>query len=237
MITVSIVSHNHGSMLLNIVNTILKYKEVKRIVITLNVNESIPDSLKTNKIIKIIVNEKIKGFGSNHNFAFQFCETEFFCVLNPDIIFLRNIFPSLLIFFSDLKVALVAPKIIDSSGSIQDSMRKKIRIKSLFFRFFGFKIDTYFFDNSNFIEPYWVAGMFMLFRSKIYAKINGFDEKYFMYCEDIDICDKLHFLNYKIVGSLDNVAIHDARRASHKNFNHFAWHLRSFFYYFNKKFM
>ena len=49
------------------------------------------------------------------------------------------------------------------------------------------------------IYPEWVAGMFMLFVSEKFNLINGFNNKYFLYYEDVDICARLWKKKFKII--------------------------------------
>ena len=71
----------------------------------------------------------------------------------------------------------------------------------------------------------------MLFRSSDFAAIEGFDERYFLYYEDVDICARLHKANKTIVADLNATAIHHAQRASRKNLRHMRWHLTSMIRY------
>jgi GT2 family glycosyltransferase len=94
MITVSIVSHNHGKMVSRLIFQLLKFSQISKIIVTLNIPEKI--KFIRSKKVQIIVNKKIKGFAENHNQAFFFCKSKFFCVLNPDIIFIENPFGKLI---------------------------------------------------------------------------------------------------------------------------------------------
>jgi N-acetylglucosaminyl-diphospho-decaprenol L-rhamnosyltransferase len=65
--------------------------------------------------------------------------------------------------------------------------------------------------------PDWVAGMFMMFRAKTFEEIRGFDPKYFMYYEDVDLCKRLrtHAKRAAVLSKVE--VVHEARRASHRN--------------------
>ena len=69
--------------------------------------------------------------------------------------------------------------------------------------------------------------MFMIFRSDVFREIGGFDEKFFLYYEDVDICWRLRQKGYeiKLIPSVE--VIHDARRESRKNWRYARWHLAS----------
>ena len=229
MITVSIVSHNHGNLIRKLILQLIKFHQVSKIIITLNIPEKI--KFIRSKKIKLIINKKKKGFGSNHNQAFKFCKTKFFCVLNPDIIFVNNPFNKLISKINISKASLIAPLVLNKNGKIEDSFR--------YFPTFFSILKKVIFNNSgtykikkNDIYPEWVAGMFMLFVSKKFNLINGFDNKYFIYYEDVDICARLWRKKFKIIIDTSSKVIHDARRDSRKKLVYFYKHLKSMFRYF-----
>ena len=72
-----------------------------------------------------------------------------------------------------------------------------------------------------------LAGMFMLFRSEVFRRLGGFDERYFLYYEDVDLCLRLRQLGYDVLLEPGAEALHDARRASRSSPRHLLWHARS----------
>ena len=231
MITVSIVSHLHAPLLPNLVNQLLGFPEIGLIIITLNVPETL--ELSENSRIKIIENANPKGFGANHNLAFKFNHLPYFCVLNPDVVFEENPFPLLLPAFKEDKVGLVAPLAKTTRGHREPSIRHFVTPLSLLRKYaFGYD-DSYLVENhNNYFYPDWVSGMFMLFDSKVYKLIHGFDEKYFLYCEDVDVCLRTWLAGYRISACSKALVIHDADRASHKSWQYTKWHLSSMMRFF-----
>jgi len=69
--------------------------------------------------------------------------------------------------------------------------------------------------------------MFMLFRADTYREIDGFDERYFLYYEDVDICARLRQRGYDVRLVPAASVIHAARRDSHRRARYLAWHIRS----------
>lgn len=232
-VTVSLVSHGHGLMVENLIHQLKNFPEISRVILTINVPEDL--NLQNDGYLYIIYNNHSKGFGSNHNFAYQFCVTKYFCVLNPDIIFSKNIFKELIEAACINNAGLTAPLVLDLDGVEEDSARYFPTLGSLFLRIIGCNngrfSDT---TNSYLYHPDWIAGMFMLFDSKIYSDINGFDDRFFLYCEDIDICARLWIGRHSItINSAVNV-IHNARRASRRNLRYAYWHILSLLRYFYK---
>lgn len=231
MVTVSLVSHGHGGMVWRLVDQLVVCPEVTQVIVTLNIPEASTAIL--NDKVMLLKNDLPKGFGANHNAAFALAKGEFYCVINPDIELTQNPFSALAGILADQRVGLVAPLVVGSSGKAEDSMRCFLSPWSMVWRVLKLDSGAYSLQrgDSDF-TPDWVAGMFMLFRSETYAKVGGFDERYFMYCEDADICTRIWKAGYKVVGCLSTNVIHNAQRASHRSFRHLSWHLRSMARYF-----
>lgn len=231
MISVSLVSHGHGRMVWQLVDQLVVCPEVTQVIVTLNIPE--PCTTILHDKVYLVTNDYPKGFGANHNAAFALAHGEFYCVINPDIELTSNPFGSLVEVLNDQNVGLVAPLVVGYTDFPEDSMRRFITPLSMVKRVLGIDSGAYYSQKNEInIEPDWVAGMFMLFRSEAYAKVGGFDKRYFMYCEDTDICTRLWKLRYKVVGCLSVRVKHNAQRASRKSLKHFIWHLKSMLRYF-----
>lgn len=230
-VVASVVSHGHGQMVWGLVDQLVACPEIAQVIVTLNILEASPAIL--NDKVVLLKNDQAKGFGANHNAAFALARGEFYCVINPDIELTRNPFSALVGILADQRVGLVAPLVVGPSGEAEDSMRCFLTPWSMLKRVLRLDSGAYSLrQGGSDFKPDWVAGMFMLFRSEAYAKVGGFDERYFMYCEDADICTRVWKAGYKVVGCLSASVIHNAQRASHRSFKHLSWHLRSMARYF-----
>jgi GT2 family glycosyltransferase len=234
LISVSIISHGHGAMAERLVESLLKYcPEVTEIFVTRN----IPELLAIVPCDRVILIDNIfpKGFAENHNAAFRLCGQPFFCPLNPDIELTENPFPGLLLAMNRTGAELVAPIVRKPGGSIDDSVRSFPTLFSLARKAFGGDDGRYLVvDGQAEFHPEWVAGMFMLFNSPAFARLGGFDERFFLYYEDVDICARAWKQGMKITACPKVSVIHDARRDSHRNPVHLCWHLASMARYFWK---
>lgn len=231
MIAVSIISHGHGSMAALLVKKLLTFSGVEKVILTINTPEVI--DLPSDSRLQLIKNLSPKGFGANHNQAFSFCDSQFFCVLNPDITFDENPFPLLIQSASDSGISLVAPMVKNLGGGTEDSVRKFISPFSILRRRLFGSQDGYVFQEGdpNFFTE-WVGGMCMLFKSSAYSGVGGFDEAYFMYVEDVDICTRLWKSGYRVLVCPNAVVFHEARRASRKKLQHLRWHISGLLRYF-----
>lgn len=231
MISVSIVSHGHGAMVDALVAQLLDLPSVCQIIVTLNLPERL--CLANDPRVLVLHNRHPKGFGANHNAAFQVHRGDYFCPLNPDIKLVDDPFSVLLPLFHDKRVALVAPKVINPRGEDEDSWRRFPTISSLALKALGLGDGRCVAPNADQpFSPEWVAGMFMLFRSDAFRHLKGFDEKYFLYYEDVDICVRLWRSDFRLLASPSVRVIHDARRDSHRKLGHLRWHLFSMTRYF-----
>jgi GT2 family glycosyltransferase len=187
--------------------------------------------------VEVIRNTFPLGFGENHNQAFQRIGEVYFCPLNPDIALLGNPFAKLVAAMEHSDSEISAPRVVSPEGHPEDSVRgfptfpgliaKVLRISSGQLQFYA---------HSESFHPDWVAGMFMLFRSDAYAALGGFDERFFLYYEDVDICVRAWRAGMKVVVCPSVSVVHDAQRDSHRSLRHLRWHLASMARYFVKHF-
>lgn len=236
MITVSIVSHRHGEMLAPLLAALNGYPEVSRVVLTHNIPEprpTLPEALSEKTIV--LANPAPLGFGANHNQAFKHCNTPFYCVLNPDVQFTTNPFPALIPLIVDSGHALCAPAVTGLTGEIEDSARHFPTLPGLLSKATGGDDGRYPYRLGDPpFEPDWIAGMFMLFDASAFRRIAGFDEGFFLYYEDVDICARLWLSGFSIALQPAVSIIHAAQRASHRELRYLRWHLGSMVRYFTK---
>lgn len=233
MIFVSIISHGHGSMVVQLTKRLLQFEEIAHVNVTLNIPESIP--LPKSERVTVTENIVPQGFGTNHNVAFSRSNQPYFCLLNPDIELSSNPFPALLGAIRQHQAAIAAPMVLDVHGNIEDSIRRFPTFFSLLSKACGCADGRYEFACSDpAFSPEWVAGMFMLFRSDDFRRLRGFDGKFFLYYEDVDICARAWKAGMKVLACPSVSAIHDAQRASRRNPQHMKWHAASMMRYFWK---
>jgi N-acetylglucosaminyl-diphospho-decaprenol L-rhamnosyltransferase len=227
VITLSVVSHAQAGLAARLLGDIVSLGRADfQVILTVNVPEPIPAGAH-----EVIVNQRPRGFGANHNAAFRRAGGEYFCVLNPDIRLPRDPFPALLETLRDPTVGIAAPRIVDAQGGTEDSVRKFPSVPSLLRKLVGARTAPDYVLGGDRVDVDWVGGMFMLFRRSAFERVGGFDERYFLYYEDVDICRRLHGAGYRVVATPRTQAIHEAQRASRHNPRHMAMHARSMLRY------
>ena len=235
-LSISIVSHRQIRLVELLLADIRQNCPSDSIEVILTVNVDEPLSLSTNDYafpIQIIRNAVPKGFGENHNAAFQKATGDYFCVLNPDIRFSSDPFPALIAQTREASVGVVAPLVTNCEGVCEDSARQFPSPSEIIRKAFGGKSVMHADITCRISNPDWVAGMFMLFTHKIFQEIGGFNERFFLYYEDVDLCARLTLAGYRIVLCSDVSVVHDARRSSHKNLRFMRLHLVSMLRFFS----
>lgn len=227
MITLSIVSHRQASLVSALLDDVARVASplVEKIVVTLNVAEDVPPwppSLVDR--IETVRNAEPRGFGANHNAAFTRCSTPWFSVMNPDLHLIDDPFERLVARTSSTagpKVGIVAPYIVTPEGVPEDSARDLMTPFDVLRRRFPRAA------RAPSPIPHWLAGMFLFVSADAFAAVGGFDERFFMYCEDFDLCARMRLAGWRFEVADDAVVIHSARRASHRSRRHLMWHVRS----------
>lgn len=229
MITLSVVSHRQAGLVAGLLRDIGSLGRADlEVILTVNLPEAsgdeVPGPLPP---IKVIRNARAQGFAANHNAAFRASRGEHFCVVNPDIRMGQDPFPALLQALQAPEVALAAPRIVAPDGRIEDSARRFPTWASLMRKLANAGPRLDYAASAQPFSPDWVAGMFMLFRREDFAQVGGFDERYHLYYEDVDICRRLRARGRDIRLVPQASVTHDAQRASRRDPTHMLWHARS----------
>jgi len=201
--------------------------------LTLNLAETLPFKVDEFSFpIIVIRNPAPLGFAANHNQAFAKSSGQFFCVVNPDIRLHKNIFPALLDCLQDTSIGVAAPLVVGEQGEIEDSARRFPTPFKILCKAFGGCRGGDYAVKDEVIFPDWVGGMFMLFHRETFKALGGFDERYFLYYEDVDLCARLTLHGYKIALCPTAQVVHHAQRSSHRNLKYLTWHVTSMMRFF-----
>ncbi|MBB4219353.1 glycosyltransferase family 2 protein [Variovorax guangxiensis] len=220
-ITISIVSHGQLALVLPLLEQLDRHSRavIDKVLLTLNIPEADLLAGRTwGFAVERIENASPKGFGANHNQAFERCGTEWFLVLNPDIRFDNDVLSPLLA-QAATDAGLLTPRILEPGKTEPEPHRALLTPLEIVGR-----------KKPGYVRPTvpaWIPGLFMLFRSKAYRQVGGFDEKFFMYGEDFDICARTRLAGWKLQVGENLLARHDAQRESHRSRKYLYWHVTS----------
>ncbi len=197
------------------------------------------------KDILYIFNRKNIGFGAAHNLAIKkvIDSSIYHLVLNPDIYFEKGTLEEIYGFMERRRdIGLVMPKVLYPEGTDQylcrllpapfDLLIRRARIP-----FFSQRLDythaLKFTGYKNEMEVPYLSGCFMFIRSEVFKKVGLFDERFFMYMEDVDFSRRISRF-YKNVFYPKAIIYHECRKDSYANLLSLKYHVKSAVSYFNK---
>lgn len=168
-----------------------------------NVQEKFPQ-------ICLIQNNANRGFSKANNQAVAVSKGKTLLFLNPDTRLTNNAIKSMITQLGpDSTTGAVGPKVLNRDGSLQYSCRTFPTVwtglfnrYSLLSRLFPNNKHTrrYLmtdYDHEESREVDWVSGCCMMVPKSAFMKVGGFDEKYFLFNEDVDLCHTLKHHGYK----------------------------------------
>ncbi|SEC49051.1 hypothetical protein SAMN04489761_3137 [Tenacibaculum sp. MAR_2009_124] len=207
-------------------------------------NSSNQDFTITNtEEIEYIKNKRNVGFGRAHNQILGHIEgkSDYHLVLNPDVEFDGVIFQKLISSLeNDDKITMISPKVLNSDGSLQFTCRKNPTVKEMISRRLGINKDYVKereyrdIDLNKSFTPEFIHGCFMLFKTKDFVALGGFDSRYFLYLEDADLCREIRKSNRKLLYFPDVHIKHLHRKGSSKRIKLLFYHIASAYKYFKK---
>lgn len=234
-VSISVVSHQQIHLVEKLLHDIEKQcvATALEVIVTLNLAEILPFEQSAFPFpVTVIRNLAPQGFAANHNQAFNSAKGKYFCVVNPDIRLNENPFPVLIACLRDSSVAVVGPLVINTDGEMEDSARHFPNPLKILCKAVGKCRGSDYVIKNEVIFPDWVGGMFMLFPHDAYRLMGGFEQKYFLYYEDVDLCARIWLQGRKVALCPAAKVVHEARRDSHRKMSFFKWHLKSMMRFF-----
>ena len=248
-VSICIVTYNNEEEILNLIKSIYLFTvgiDFKIYIVDNNSkDETIKLITKNFPDIKIIKSRKNLGFGKAHNLVLNKINSDFHIIINPDIILKSNAVMDLLDYLKmHNDVVIATPKIVGLDNKPQFLPKKDPKIEYMlagklekYSNYFSFLRKEYTMQNQSCSNiPFCIdfcTGCFMVIRTEIFKKLNGFDKRFFMYLEDADLSRRAR--KYGKIMFLPNVEVfHTWHRESSKNIKFFLIHLVSMFRYFIK---
>lgn len=182
------------------------------------------------------------GFGRGHNKVLGIVDSEYHAIVNPDIIFCEDAFSEIIDWMDDNSdVGMVIPNIVDENGDRQLVYRKELTVFDMFVRFFCKGVfkkreREHTLQDMDYSKPFQVPfgqGSFLVIRSNLFKELGGFDDNFFMYVEDADLCKRVNQVS-KLMYFPGAKVIHKWEKGSHTNRKLFKYHISSMKYYFKK---
>ena len=173
-----------------------------------------------------------RGFGTGHNLLATKANSTFLCCVNPDVeITHADAFERLLENFDDHSVAVAGPMLCTESARPQ--LWDHGELTGIRARIANGAGHAHWRPRDERIEAAWVSGAFLLARRSAFDAIGGFDERYFLYKEEEDLCLQMRRNNYKVIYDPTVKVIHTGGVVAKRSTQH---HTASLQYYMNKNF-
>jgi GT2 family glycosyltransferase len=196
--------------------------------------------------VRYIFNGQNLGYGKGHNIALRESisrKTQYHIVLNPDIYFdARDMYKIIEFLNENKEVAHLMPNIVNQSGEMQFLSKTLPSPVDVFLRAFAKKYistkrDVRFhlktMDHQKIMWSPYLSGCFMVFRTEVLSKVGVFDERFFMYPEDIDLTRRIA-MHHKTIFYPYVTVIHRHEKASYKSLKMKWIHIYNMMKYFNK---
>ena len=188
-----------------------------------------------------------KGFGHGHNQTLLTSTAKYGIIFNPDILVDKETLDRLknLIKQSD-DLAAVVPKVLNEDGTTQYLVRNQLTVLDYMIRFIPISAIKKLFDKrlakyecralpeDQYSDIRMGSGCFLFIDIEKYQSINGFDERFFMYFEDNDLCLRFEQEGYRILYTPFETVIHLYGKGAHRSFKLFSVFLKSMGQFFNK---
>ena len=253
-ISVVIVTHNCETFIKQCIGSLLfsgSHPDMEIIAVDNASGDKTVELLRTDfPNIKVIQNTKNLGFTKANNLGIKEAKGRYVFILNTDTEFLGGSLEEMIRFLDrNPGCGILGPKLLDNDGKIQLSCRAFPSYSAAFFN--RYSLLTMIFPRSKYADIYlkancshdtiqqvdWVSGAAMVIRKECFLDIGNFDEEFFMYCEDIDICKRAKDKGWKVFYYPRLYFTHfiggTLKRTS---FSSILWHHQSIWHYYKKHF-
>jgi GT2 family glycosyltransferase len=196
-LSIIIVTWNTAQITLSCINSINKFLDNPEIIVVDNDSKDNTISLLSKiKNIKLIKNKSNLGFAKANNIGLQKASHEDIIFMNSDIELINNSVNNLLSYFKENNnIGIIGPKFLNPDLTPQASVFQKQNISNAFKEFWLNKKNSYlkYLPNTKNPTKVWaISGGFILTKKSFFQSIGAWNEKYFFYFEDLDLCRKIN---------------------------------------------
>ena len=247
MVSVSIVTYNSADVIGRLLESLFLQTKGTELAVFVVDNGSVDGTaaLVREQFPQVtVIEQDNRGFGGGHNAVLSQLRSEYHAMINPDITLNEDVLSELAAYMDgDPTVAITCPLIKNEDGTVQDVPRRnpnfryvlsgKLQKYSRYFRKKRIEYTMSDADTSAPIDVEFCTGCFLFIRTDVFKTLGGFDERFFLYCEDADLTRRARRFG-KATCMPQAVATHAWERASYHNPKLFRIHLKSLWLYFRK---
>jgi GT2 family glycosyltransferase len=211
-------------------------------------DESVPMLKERFPEVVLIENKVNSGFSAANNLAIKRAKGEFIVLINPDTVVQEDTFVKLLEFFNKNPQASAATcKILNPDGTFSVDSRHSIPTPmTAFWKLIGFnklfpkskifaRYNLTFLSEDDIHKVEAISGSFMMIRREMINEVGLLDERFFMYCEDIDYCHRINKAGGEIYYVPTSQIIHYKGESTKKNNIDYVYNFNKSLYLFYKK--
>lgn len=176
------------------------------------------------------------GFGKGHNLAFKNLKekSDIHMIINPDVYFYSDEISSFLNWFYEQNdISLSTTKVCYPDGENQNIIRNVPTVIDLIKRKLKINSGELNIEDNSIKEVPFAHGCFFIFKTEVFEKLGGFDERFFMYMEDLDIFIRAKKYGKTVINTNYRI-YHEFRKGSSKSFKLLKWHIESAYKFFRK---
>jgi GT2 family glycosyltransferase len=229
MISIIILSYNTQDLLKTCLQSIfstIKNTEYEVIVVDNASSDGSVDLVKSSQFsvhssrLKIVENDSNVGFAKGCNIGAKHAKGEYLLFLNSDTVLKSNdTLDKLLIHIQKEKVGIVGGMMVNPDNTYQRTFGSFYTLSHVAkMLFLGEKSEIATQDLKKVQKVDWVSGGFMMIRKSVFSEIKGFDERYFMYVEDVDLCYRVKKNGYDTVVDPSILITHVGHGSSNRTF-------------------
>ena len=247
-VSVSLVSYNSSKVIETALSTL--FREVQGVELTVYVVDNASSDNTADLVrskfpqVTVLPLAENRGFGGGHNAVLPLLDSDYHLILNPDVIFTYDALTPLCDWLdTHPDTVLVTPLILSADGTVQEVPRRLPKRRYMYARplarfggVFRKWRNEYTMDGSRFDGPTDISfctGCFMVVRTDALCAIGGFDEDFFLYCEDADLSRRLSAYG-RLVCLPEHSVTHGWERGSSKSAHLRKLHLQAMETYFAK---
>lgn len=241
-----IVTYNSGADIVRCLDSVIGFSQlyIGKIIIIDNASiddtrSIISDYYSEKTRIEFIFNDSNAGFGCANNQGLSIAGSEYVLFLNPDTAFKMDVVGNLLERMSANKsVGAIGPALLRPDGTFQTGYGKKPTLTTIIIEFIKSGKRWIFIEFIRGKKDYdidWVSGGCLLARTALIKSIGGFDNKIFMYAEDVDLCLRIKERGFKVLYEPDQEIVHFGGSSQRQNReNSLIANMQSRMYYLQK---
>jgi GT2 family glycosyltransferase len=219
-LSIIIVNWNSGKLVYECIKSINdNTKSINYEIIVVDNNsadKSYLDLVGKEENVRLIYSSENLGFSRGNNLGAKNAKGEYILCLNPDTIILKDAITKSLTYIKQQKGDnLIGIRLLNKGRTLQISSCKFFNCISYFFGTFTMSNKMHYKNH----ETDWVMGAFMLLPRSLYFKISGFNESYFMYSEDLELCYRVKQIGGKVLFFNEAQIIHLYNQSGKKKWN------------------